>query len=70
MNVAEELMDIVEESEGRELVAERRQYKMMERITLDDWDDFDFVFRFRISKATFHRVLDMVKPDLDYENPR
>lgn len=70
MNVAEELMEIVEESEERELVPERRQYKMMERVTLDDWDDFDFVFRFRVSKATFQRVLDVVKPDLDFANPR
>lgn len=70
MNVAEELMEIVEESEERELVPERRQYKMMERDTLDDWDDFDFVFRFRVSKATFQRVLDVVKPDLDFANPR
>lgn len=70
LDVAEELMDIVEESDQRELMAERRQYKMMKRITVDDWDDFDFIFRFRISKATFHRVLEMVKPDLDYENPR
>lgn len=68
MDVAEELMEIVEESEERELVAERRQYKMMERITVDDWDDYDFVFRFRVSKATFHRVLDMVKADLDFTN--
>lgn len=70
INVAEELMEIVEESEERELVPERRQYKMMERVTLDDWDDFDFVFRFRVSKATFQRVLDVVKPDLDFANPR
>lgn len=70
INVAEELMEIVEESEERELVPERRQYKMMERDTLDEWDDFDFVFRFRVSKATFQRVLDVVKPDLDFANPR
>lgn len=42
----------------------RRPYKMKERITLDKWDDTDFVFRFRVSKRSFRFVLSLIEDQL------
>lgn len=47
------------------LVPERRQYKMMERIDMDCFDDSDFVYRFRLSKSTVMYVLQMIKSKLE-----
>lgn len=49
---------------------ERRVYKMQERINLDKWDDFDFVYRFRVSKETFCAILLRIKHKLDFDMPR
>lgn len=56
----------VEMEEDEHLFKERRQYRMPKRVTFDDWDDLDFVQRFRLSKATVREVTEMVKPDLTF----
>lgn len=45
---------------------ERHQYKMNERIQINCCDDRDFVWRFRISKATFVRVHELVKVEFHF----
>lgn len=58
------------EKEVEVLVVERRQYKMLERIDLDKWDDFDFIFRFRLSKPSVLKVLDLIGPNLEHCSER
>lgn len=57
-------------SDDEQLVVERRQYKMIERISLDKWDDLDFAFRFRVSKNTFAIVLSLIENKLEHVHPR
>lgn len=49
---------------------ERRAYSMRERINLDSWDDVDFFSRFRLKKATVLMVHDIIRRDLEYDEPR
>lgn len=56
--------------DDQHLHRERRQYKMRNRIELGHWDDFDFQYRFRMSKESFNIVLGLIEPKLAYENPR
>lgn len=65
----EYLLDLSDEEEN-DLVAERRQYKMMERIDIEKWDDEDFFHRFRLSKPTVVRVLQIIRPALEYNQER
>lgn len=62
--------EIEEEVENIDIGAERREYLMRERIQIDRWDDTDFVYRFRVSKCTFARILAEVRPALEFINPR
>lgn len=57
------------EEEGN-LVAERRQYKMLQRIGLEKWDDKDYIYRFRLSKRTTLMVLDFIKDSLPCDERR
>lgn len=54
-----------DEGEG-ETVRLRREYKLFPRIEVDKWDDYDFVQRFRLSKGTTMRVLEMIRTDLEF----
>lgn len=49
------------------LVVERRQYKMMARINMDKWDDVDFVYRLRLTKATVAKVFEMIRSSLEFK---
>lgn len=59
-----------DDSDDQDLAKERREYKMLERINIDKWDDFDFQYRFRVSKTTFFLVLSCIERKLAFENPR
>lgn len=48
----------------------RRPYQMRLRMTINNWDDFDFYSRFRMKKQTFLLVLDLVSPALQHPQPR
>lgn len=63
------LEEIEDDAEVPDLVG-RRQYRLMDRIQMESFDDVDFKFRFRVSKFTFVTVLDMIRADLEYVNPR
>lgn len=52
------------------LFVERRQYKMQDRIDMDKWDDIDFIYRFRLAKATVTHVFQIIRPSLDYSQER
>lgn len=66
-----ELVEWLEEMDEEDVfVAERRQYRMLERVQVDLWDDYDFIYRFRLSKSTFAVVLEMVRADLEWIQPR
>lgn len=53
-----------DDSDDDEMVSERRQYQMQPRLNMEKWDDHDFVYRFRLSKATVAQVLESLKDDL------
>lgn len=61
-----------EEVEDRRqyLFKERRQYKMLERINVDKWDDVDFYYRYRMHKTTFFHVRAVLESKLQFDNPR
>lgn len=42
----------------------RRQYLMRRRIEIDDWDDVDYINRFRISKESTIEILQLIEEDL------
>lgn len=65
-----DFMDSSEEEEEEHFVAERRQYMMNERIDMNKWDDADFFYRFRLSKATVAKVLQIIEPSLVYTQER
>lgn len=69
-----ELVDLFLDDElqddNNELEMSRRQYKMQIRIQSECWDDTDFVYRFRISKQTFANVLELIRPSIEWTNPR
>lgn len=67
---SEEEIDSDSDSDEGNSGSQRRQYKMAKRIQVDCWDDYDFNYRFRMSKTTFVRVLEMVRSDLEHINPR
>lgn len=48
----------------------RREYRIMQRAEMNDWDDVDFFRRFRLTKPTFVRVLQLVGPELEHMQPR
>lgn len=64
-----DFFDELDDEEHRDVVG-RRQYRMMDRLQVDAFDDVDFIFRFRLSKQTFVDVLDMIRADLEYIMPR
>lgn len=66
----EYLLDLSDDDEENTLVMERRQYKMMERIDMENWDDKDFFQRFRLTKPTVAKVLEIIRPDLEYSQER
>lgn len=49
---------------------ERREYRILQRAGMNDWDDVDFFRRFRLTKPTFLRVLQLVGPELEHVHPR
>lgn len=68
-----ERWSFIEESSDDENLVEpvdRRQYKMLPRISLDNWDDLDFACRFRLEKRTTLLVLDLIKDALPYDERR
>lgn len=48
----------------------RRPYTVRTRISIDDYDDVDFLQRFRLSKNTVLQILELVEHDLDFDDPR
>lgn len=48
----------------------RRIYRMPQRHTVDNWDDIDFIRRFRVSKTTFLFVLQLVVHELEHPQTR
>lgn len=58
------------DDEEEYLVTERRQYKMFDRIDVDKWDDYDFFARFRLQKGTVVKVLDLIRPSLEFPQER
>lgn len=48
----------------------RRPYHLPMRATIDQWDDLEFLVRFRMSKATFQLVLELIEPALRHPQPR
>lgn len=42
----------------------RRPYTLRSHAELDEWDDVAFYQRFRMTKRTFRRVVDLVEPHL------
>lgn len=53
-----------------EAVRERREYKMFPRIDIDKWDDVDFLDRFRLTKPTVIKVLQMIQSSLQCNEDR
>lgn len=49
---------------------DRRPYGLPMRATIDTWDDYEFLVRFRMSKPTFEMVLQMIEPTLRHPQPR
>lgn len=67
----EEMQALLELQEGiedreRHLGRERREYKMKERINIDCWDDVDFHGRFRLTKPTVLRVLQIIEGEIKF----
>lgn len=52
------------------MVCERRQYKMTPRINLGQWDEADFVYRFRLSKQTVMIVHEAIQHKLLFSRER
>lgn len=48
----------------------RRTYQLPARASIDTWDDFEFVVRFRMSKSTVQRILKLIEPTLRHPQPR
>lgn len=48
----------------------RRMYTYFQRISMDHWDDVDFVSRFRLRKETVAHVLQMIEHHLRYDLER
>lgn len=48
----------------------RREYRMRERITMDSHDDVDFFRRYRFRKDTAASILELLRPDLEFDEPR
>lgn len=63
------LLNLSDEEENA-LVVERRQYKMMQRIDMEHWDDVDFFRRFRLTKPSVAKGLQIIRPDLEYSQER
>lgn len=65
-------LDIMDSSDDEDvyLEVERRMYKMQERIDMSKWGDEDFIYRFRLSKATVAQVLQMIHPSLVHTQER
>lgn len=76
LDVVDNCLDVVEavlvggEQEEGHMGRQRRAYMMRERIQIDRWDDVDFLYRFRVSKVTFTHILDEIRSDLEFVNPR
>lgn len=56
--------------EELEVVRVRREYELFPRIGIDKWDDVDFLDRFRLSKPTVVKVLQMVESSLQCNEHR
>ena len=52
----EYLLELSDEDDEDTLVAERRQYKLTERIDMKCWDVQDFFQRFRLTTPTVAKV--------------
>lgn len=48
----------------------RRPYTFFKRISLDHWDDVDFVSRFRLRKETVVQLLQLIDHRLRYDQER
>lgn len=48
----------------------RRPYTVQERISIDNWDDVDFAQRFRLSKSTVLQILELIRQELTFDDPR
>lgn len=48
----------------------RREYTMPRRIEVDDFDDVDFYGRFRMTKRTVLRILELIREKLTYSEER
>lgn len=48
----------------------RRPYRIRLQVTMNNWDDFDFRCRFRVTKRTFLSILELVAPILQHPQPR
>lgn len=59
-----------EREEMRVAVRLRREYKMFPRIGMEKWDDYDFIYRFRLTKATTAMVLTMIEDRLKCDGLR
>lgn len=60
--------DSGEESENETMI--RRPYSNRTRAELDEWDDVSFYERFRMTKRTFRRVVELVEPHLTVAHRR
>lgn len=63
-------LDEDEEGGDDSLVIARRPYRLPVHPKMDKWNDLDFFIRFRMSKATFQFVLQLISPALQYRQPR
>lgn len=59
-----------EDDDAVEFRNDRRPYSLPVRSTIDDWDDLEFIIRFRLTKATFRSVLQLITPELQVPQPR
>lgn len=48
----------------------RRSYQQRMRATINEWDDYEFFVRFRMTKPTFNMVLQLITPTLQHPQPR
>lgn len=63
--VIDDMDDVLDAEEEEAIVMRvRRPYRFMTRIGLDQWDDVDFLQRFRIMKPTVLRVLTIIEERL------
>lgn len=58
------LSDSDEECDEIRRLNVRRPYTLRSHAELDEWDDVAFYQRYRMTKRTFRRVVDLVEPHL------